>query len=184
MAWPVPPLNNQWCLFEFITPIIYAKILHLEIVWVIGRQLQLSHFSESGTGTLSAKKAFWLAHHRTAAWSPNCKLQLLCIPGQFVVVQHTYIASINFPRALDYRDKFTQMDLWAAGGFESYFIYLLSQHCLWVCGFNIPRVVTWMANTTFWWKTRSTSPKGKLSLYFCQVTRRNVLLNSITVYFL
>lgn len=30
--------------------------------------------------------------------SPNCKLQLHRIPGHFVVVQHIYIASINFPR--------------------------------------------------------------------------------------
>lgn len=47
-----------------------------------------------------------------------------------MVVQHIYIASINFPRLLEYRDKFTQMDLWAACGFRAIsFIFRLSIVC-------------------------------------------------------
>ena len=83
---------------EFIIQIIFENIFHLDIVWVIGRKLQLSSFSESGNPLLVCQKSFWLAHHCMSAWSANCKLQLHRIPGQFVVVQHIYIASINFPR--------------------------------------------------------------------------------------
>lgn len=49
-----------------------------------------------------------------------------------MAVQHIYIASVNFLRLLGYRDKFTQMELWAARGFRAIsFIFRLSI----VCGF-------------------------------------------------
>lgn len=161
------------------------KISHLEIAWVAGTAPQLSRLCESGTLHSCCQEPFWLAHHCTASRSPDCKLQLHRIPGQFAVVQHIYIASINSPRLKTTGFHSPIKDLWAAGGFQSHFIYLRPQHCLWLCGSSVPGVVTRTANTTFWWETWSTSPRQVVPInLFCQLTWRNVLLNLITMSFL
>lgn len=76
--------------------IIDVKTVHLEIVRVIGRQLLPLCFVKVEVCSLPAKTL--LTHTSACCTKSDCKLQLYCIPGQIVVVQHIYIASINSPR--------------------------------------------------------------------------------------
>lgn len=117
-----------------------------------------------------------------AASSPNCKLQLHCIPGQFVVVQHIYIASINFPRLWTTEitsPKWTSVLLVVSELFHLFIVSALfvglRLQPSWSCHSDGQHNIL-MKNTVH-------IIRGKLSLYFCQVTRRNVLFNLITVRF-